>query len=284
MNIEEDKDLSLFNSYRIKSKCKRAFFPSSENDFIKIFRNYTEEKIILGGGYNIILSQPYYNCNFILIGESFSNIEFKDDVVEVESGANLKDISELALVKKLSGFEIFYDIPSSMGGAVVMNAGASGEDIGSLLLKVRYIDLNDLTIKEISRDEIGFEYRNSFFQRNKNNVILKVWLKLNPGNYENIENKMLSVKEARWAKQPKNFPNAGSVFKRPKGHYVGTMIQELGLKGLSIGGAQISEKHAGFIINKNNASGKDILELIKLIQNKVKEAYNVDLEVEQRII
>ncbi len=165
-----------------------------------------------------------------------------------------------------------------------MNAGASGVEIKDHFIKARFLDLEDLKIKEINVKEVDFSYRNSFFQRTGNKIILKVWLQLNKGNQINIRKKMEEIKEARWAKQPKDFPNAGSVFKRPKGHYVGTMIEELGLKGLSVGGAQVSKKHAGFIVNYNNATGADILKLIKIIQEKVLERYGVSLEVEQRII
>lgn len=285
MKIEENFDLTLYNSYRLKAKCKRAFFPECEEDFITIYREYTgSPKIILGGGYNVILSKEEYEDDFIIIGESFSKVEFHDLELVVEAGRDLKSLSELALVNGLTGMEIFYDIPSSMGGAVVMNAGASGEDIKGILIKVRYLDLDSLTINEITNEQINFEYRNSFFQKSKNTVVLKVWLRLQRGSSNLIKDKMESIKEARWSKQPKEFPNAGSVFKRPEGFYVGSIIEELNLKGFTVGGAMISKKHGGFIVNWDNATGKDILELIRLVQEKIQDAYNVVLEIEQRII
>lgn len=287
MEIFDRFDLTPYNSYHVHAKCKRAFFPETENDFADIYRKYpTEsEKVILGGGYNVILSKPYYENDFILIGESYSAIEFLENgVIEAESGLDLKMLSEMALENALTGVEIFYDIPSSLGGAVVMNAGAGGEDIQGILLKVRYLDLEDLVIKEIKKEDMAFEYRNSYFQRNPNNIILKAWLQLKKGDPVVIKSKMEETKTARWAKQPKDFPNAGSVFKRPKGHYVGPMIEGLGLKGYAIGGAKVSEKHAGFIVNFNEASGEDILNLIHEVQQKVLEKFGVDLEIEQRII
>lgn len=285
MKIEQNFDLTLYNSYRLKAKCKRAFFPECEEDFITIYREYTgSSKIILGGGYNVILSKEEYDDDFIIIGESFSKVEFHDLELVVEAGRDLKSLSELALVNGLTGMEIFYDIPSSMGGAVVMNAGASGEDIKGILIKVRYLDLDSLTIKEITKEQINFEYRNSFFQKSKNTVVLKVWLRLQKGASNLIKDKMESIKQARWSKQPKEFPNAGSVFKRPEGFYVGSIIEELNLKGFTIGGAMISKKHGGFIVNWDNATGKDILELIRLVQEKIQDAYNVVLEIEQRVI
>ncbi|WPR77517.1 UDP-N-acetylmuramate dehydrogenase [Algoriphagus sp. NG3] len=287
MKIEENFDLTDYNSYRIKSKCKRAFLPETEQDFVDLFTNFPSEddKIILGGGYNVILSKDYYHRDFLLIGESFSKVSISEDgVIEAEAGIDIKLLSELARDHSLSGLEIFYDIPSSLGGAVVMNAGAGGEDIKGVLIKVRYLDLQDLTIKEILKEDIGFEYRNSFFQKNTDKVVLKVWLQLQRGNQADITSKMENTKAARWAKQPKDLPNAGSVFKRPKGHFVGPMIEGLGLKGFAIGGAKISEKHAGFVVNFNNATGDDILRLIRDVQRKVLDNFGIELEIEQRII
>jgi len=285
MRIDENFDLTLYNSYRIRSRCKRAFFPSNENEFITIFEKYGKSnKVILGGGYNVILSKEFYKQDFILIGDCFSKVEIIGGMIIAEAGINLKTLSELALENGLTKMEMFYDIPSSLGGAVVMNAGASGEEIKDILLKVRYLDLEDLSIKEMEKHEMEFEYRNSFFQKNKNCIILKVWLQLENGDVEEIKKKMDTILEARWAKQPKNYPNAGSVFKRPKGYYVGALIDELNLKGYKVGGAKVSEKHGGFIINYDNAKGQDILDVITHIKKQVMDNIGVNLEVEQRII
>jgi UDP-N-acetylmuramate dehydrogenase len=285
MKIEHNQSLNDYNSYRLNAVCKRAFYPETEGDFISIFQNYpNSKKIILGGGYNVILSKQFYEEDFILIGESYSKINVEGDLIECQSGAFTKDISEIALNNSLSGFEIFYDIPSSIGGAVVMNAGASGEEIKDILVKVRYLDLSDMQVKELENKDLEFSYRNSFFQNNPDNIILKVWLQLNKGIKEDIKDKMELIKDQRWAKQPKEFPNAGSVFKRPKGHFVGPMLDELGFKGYTVGGAKVSEKHSGFIVNFDNATGSDILKIINEIKVKVKEKFDVDLEIEQRII
>jgi UDP-N-acetylmuramate dehydrogenase len=171
-----------------------------------------------------------------------------------------------------------------LGGAVVMNAGASGEEIKDVLVKVRYMDLVDLKVKEIKKEDMGFTYRNSFFQQNTDKVVLKVWMQLKEGKHEEILQKMETIKEQRWAKQPKELPNAGSVFKRPPGFYVGALMDELQLKGYTVGGAKISEKHGGFIVNFNQATGQDILEIVQHVQQKVFEKHEVQLEIEQRII
>ena len=285
MKIFENFDLTDYNSYNIKSYCKKAIFPETEADLIKIYKEFNDFKLI-GSGHNIILSKSFYDSDFVILNDNYSDtfIDLDNSLIEAEAGISMLKLSEIALNNELTGLEIFYDIPSSLGGAVVMNAGASGEEIKDLVKKVRYLDLKDNKVKERFNSELNFEFRNSFFQKNTDKVVLKVWLQLKKGNFEDIHFKMRDVKEKRWAKQPKDFPNAGSVFKRPKGFYVGAMIDELKLKGLTVGGAKVSEKHGGFIINFDNASGKDIIELINMIKDKVKNKFEVDLEVEQRII
>ncbi|WP_299758438.1 UDP-N-acetylmuramate dehydrogenase [uncultured Pontibacter sp.] len=283
MIIKENLDLTEYNSYRVKAICAKAYFPETDEDIIEIFKN-TDKKVILGGGYNTILSKPYYQEPFVIFNKHFGSVEITGNIVSAQAGISLLELSELALENSLSGLETFYDIPSSLGGAVVMNAGAGGEEIKDLLTTVKYFDPASLTFYEKPRDEINFEYRNSFFQKNPHFIIIKAELILRSGVKADILNKMQSIKAARWAKQPKEYPNGGSVFKRPSGKFVGPMIEELGLKGYSVGGAKVSEKHAGFIVNFDNATGADILNLISEIQLKVKTTYDIDLEVEQRII
>lgn len=283
MKIFENFDLTVYNSYRIKAHCKFAYFPETEYDVLHLFRN-NKEFILLGSGHNVILSKSYYEKPIIIFNGNYNAIKIEDSLLEAEAGAMMWDLSRIALENSLSGLEIFYDIPSSLGGAVVMNAGASGEEIKDVLVKVRYLDLDDHQIREKNREEISFEYRNSFFQRNTDKIVLKAWLQLSESRQETIRNKMELIKEQRWSKQPKEFPNAGSVFKRPPGYYVGALMDELNLKGYTVGGAKISEKHGGFIINFNNATGQDILAVINEAKRRVLEKYGVDLEIEQRII
>lgn len=285
MRIIQNCDLTNFNSYRISAVCREAYFPENEIDIVRFFSD-PAPFCMLGSGHNVILSKTYYDSRFLIFNGNFNSFEgnLKSEEIVAESGISMLEISEQALNMGLSGLEIFYDIPSSLGGAVVMNAGASGEEIKDVLIKVRYLDLIDMQIKEILKEDMGFEYRNSFFQRNPNNVVLKVWLRLKAADRTDIREKMERIREQRWAKQPRNYPNAGSVFKRPKGFYVGALMDELGLKGMTVGGAKISEKHGGFIVNFDNASGKDVLELINQVQHKVYLKFGVKLEIEQRII
>ena len=286
MRSHTNFDLTQYNSYKIKASCANAFFPDSEEDIRYIYQERKNtKKILIGNGNNIIFKKEYYPEDFIIFSGNFSRVSWNDKrMCTAESGITLLQLSELAYDRSLSGLEMFYDIPSSLGGAVVMNAGASGEEIKDLLVESRYYDPEKDLFSEMKGEEIGFKYRNSFFQRNPNLIITKVTLKLKTGDQTSIREKMETIKDRRWAKQPKNYPNAGSVFKRPEGMYVGSVIEELGLKGHTVGGAKISEKHAGFIVNFDNAKGKDIIDLIQYIKEKVYKKYSVDLEVEQRIL
>jgi len=277
--------LTEYNSYRINSICSKAWFPNNEEEVKEIFRkNSNKPLIIIGNGNNIILSRAFYEEEFIIFNGCFDKVILNNNVLESEAGTTLSKLSEIALSQSLTGLEIFYDIPSSVGGAVVMNAGTKEGEIKDIIEHVRYLDLFDMQIKEIEKEEINFEYRNSFFQNQTNKIVLKAWFKLKRGNYSDIKSYMEKYKKMRWDKQPRDYPNCGSVFKRPPGYFVGAMVDELGMKGYRIGGAKISEKHSGFIINTGNATGEDILAIIAEVQLRVKEKFGIDLKVEQRII
>jgi UDP-N-acetylmuramate dehydrogenase len=285
MKTFHDFDLTDYNSYRLRAICSTAFFPENKEDIKKLFESSAVSKPkILGGGFNTILSKPFYAEDFVLFSDNISKFTLDGTNITAQPGVSLYTLSKFALDHSLAGMEIYYDIPSSLGGAVFMNAGASGEEIKDILRQVTYFDPRDDQFHTIMREDLMFEYRNSFFQKNPHLIIAEVVLALKPGDPSQIREKMETIKAARWAKQPKEFPNAGSVFKRPAGRFVGPMIEELGLKGFSIGGARISEKHAGFIVNFDHASGSDILEIIRIVKERVMEKFGVNLEIEQRIL
>ena len=285
MKTFENFDLTAYNSYRLAAKCRTAYFPESDQDILALLRDSNRPKILLGGGYNVILSQRYYDTDFIIFSGNYNRMMLLDNNrMMCEAGARMKTLSEFALAHALSGLEIYYDIPSSLGGAVVMNAGAGGEDMMALLERVWFYNPATETIETAAVEEIQFSYRNSLFQRNPGLIVCRALLRLKPGAPAAIRAKMVENRDARWAKQPRDYPNAGSVFKRPVGHYVGPMLDTLGLKGYHVGGAKVSEKHSGFIVNVGNASGEDILTLIGEINAQVKDHFGVEMEVEQRII
>jgi len=285
MKIYKDFDLTKFNSYRLKSKCKVAYFPENEDDVLALYKS-NRSFILLGSGHNIILSKVYYDQDFIIFNGNFNkvDVDVSSNIISAEAGASILTVSETAEEYGFTGVEFYYDIPSSVGGAVVMNAGTKEGETKKILKKVRYFDLADMLVVEKVNEELELGYRNSMFQNQKGKIILKAWFQLKKGDSKNIRKIMDQSKERRWSKQPREYPNSGSVFKRPPGKFVGPLLDELGLKGYAVGGAQVSIKHSGFIINNGNATGSDILELIQYIQEKVKIRYNIDLEVEQRII
>ncbi len=285
MKIYKDFDLTKFNSYRLKSKCKVAYFPESEDDVLELYKS-NRSFILIGSGHNLILSKVYYDLDFIIFNGNFNkvDIDVSSNIIAAEAGATILKVSETAEENGLTGVEFYYDIPSSVGGAVVMNAGTKEGETKNILKKVRYLDLKDMLIKEKVNEELELGYRNSMFQKQKDMIILKAWFQLAKGDSKTIRKIMDESKTRRWSKQPREYPNSGSVFKRPPGKFVGPMIDELGLKGYTVGGAQVSKKHSGFIVNIGNATGTDILELIQYIQDKVKKRHNINLEVEQRII
>lgn len=286
MKVLHDFNLKPYNSYRVEAIARTVWFPEGKEDLITLFANASiKNKVVIGGGYNLVLSKAYYpDINFVIIQDNYGKLAVEGNKIVAEAGADLKAMSELAYEHSLSGLEYFYDIPGTFGGALVMNAGSKGEDIGNLVDQVSYYDIKQQQIGYIDGASLGSSYRQSIFQGNANLVILEATLALTEGHQEAIYQKMMENKQARWEKQPRDLPNAGSVFKRPPGHYVGKLIEDLGLKGFAVGGARISEKHAGFIVNYDNATGNDIVELIAFIKKRVLEAYQVDLEVEQRII
>ncbi|MCQ2959427.1 MAG: UDP-N-acetylmuramate dehydrogenase [Bacteroidales bacterium] len=283
MKIYKNFDLTNYNSYHLHSVAENVFFPETIEDFEEIIG--MQNLNVIGGGCNIIFSKEKYEKeNFIFVRENFSGIEkISANTLRVKSGTDLKDLSVFAMDNSLSGMEFYYDIPGTVGGATIMNAGCQGVSFSDFILTITYFDVKENVILKITKDEAAFGYRKNIFS-NKNVFILEVELKLSEGRMDEIRTLMEKNKEIRWNKQPREFPNAGSVFKRPDGFFVGPMITEVGLKGKKCGGAMISDKHAGFIINVDNATASDIMNLIQECQEKVKEKFGVDLNLEQKII
>ena len=267
MKTYHNFDLTMFNSYRLQAIAERVYFPEALGDVQQIFSETNRPKIIIGGGCNIILSKSYYSdVDFVIFNQHFSAVSMDEDAITAQSGVCLKQLSEIASKHGLSGLEIFYDIPGTLGGAICMNAGAGDECIGNLVEQVTYFDRTAKAFITIGRNDIGFGYRQSFFLDRDDIVIAEIKLRLHAGNQDVIRQKMTDTQLARKGKQPWDQPNAGSVFKRPEGWYVGQIMDQLNLKGKTIGGAQVSKKHGGFIVNHNGqATGQDIVDLIQYL-------------------
>jgi UDP-N-acetylmuramate dehydrogenase len=286
MREYNDFELRDFNSYAVQAKCHKAIFPETTGEVVSALQN-NENVILLGGGNNIILSKEWYENTFIIFNGNFDGISIvnRDNcTLKAQAGCFTKTLSEYVQNLGWSGAEFLYDIPSSVGGAVVMNAGTKEGETKSILRGIKFYDLDEGEIRTLSVDELDLGYRKSVFQFKGNGVVLEAEFQLRKGNKAKILADMIDSKDRRWLKQPRDLPNCGSVFKRPAGHFVGPMIEGLGLKGYRIGDAMVSQKHAGFIVNSGRATGRDILELIGYIKSLVKVEYGLDLEVEQRII
>ncbi len=248
-------------------------------DVLRLCADCGEDPLILGNGSNLLVSDSGLDRVVIRIGEGLDGVRLVDETtVEAGAGATLAKLCKFALEEGLSGLEFAYGIPGSVGGAVFMNAGAYGGEMKDVVRTVRFLDKNGRP-GSLSGDALGFHYRSSAFQQ-MGVVITSVVLQLKPGDKTAIEAKMRELLGRRKDKQPLEYPSAGSVFKRPEGYYAGALIEQSGLKGKTIGGAQVSEKHAGFIVNIGGATTKDVTDLIAYCQKEVFDRFGVRLEPE----
>lgn len=233
---------------------------------------------ILGNGSNLLVSDKGYRGVIIQIYKEMNAIEVCDHTMRVEAGALLSKVGNAALEASLRGFEFAAGIPGTVGGAVVMNAGAYGGEMKDILSQVTVLTPEG-KILTLQNEDLELGYRTSIIQK-KNYIVLDAEFELEPGEKDVIRAKMDELKKQRTTKQPLEYPSAGSTFKRPEGYFAGKLIQDAGLRGCCVGGAQVSEKHCGFVINKGNATAADIVELMKYVSDEVMEQFGVQLEPE----
>lgn len=286
-NIEMYEDVSLkkYNTYRLDVKCDYLVFPKDIDEVVKLISFLKENNykyLILGNGSNVIFKNNRYNGVVIKLSK-LDKIEFDGDKVVVGAGVALSKLANMAINNSLSGLEFSVSIPGEIGASVSMNAGAYNESFSDVFVSAKVLTPK-LEIRELTNEDMDFSYRNSFIKKNKDYIVLEVVLKLKPGNKEEMNAVIEKRFEKRKATQPLEYPSAGSVFRNPEGMYAGKLIEDVNLKGYSIGGAMISDMHANFIVNKDNATGEDIINLINLAKDKVKENNNIDLYLEQVII
>ena len=286
-NIEMYEDVSLkkYNTYRLDVKCDYLVFPKDIDEVVKLISFLKENNykyLVLGNGSNVIFKNNRYNGVVIKLSK-LDKIEFDGDKVVVGAGVALSKLANMAINNSLSGLEFSVSIPGEIGASVSMNAGAYKESFSDVFVSAKVLTPK-LEIIELTNEDMDFSYRNSFIKKNKDYIVLEVVLKLKPGNKEEMNAVIEKRFEKRKATQPLEYPSAGSVFRNPEGMYAGKLIEDANLKGYSIGGAMISDMHANFIVNKDNATGEDIINLINLAKDKVKENNNIDLYLEQVII
>lgn len=280
-SVLENVDLKKYNTYGIGGIAKYMVFPSSEEKLVKLLDYIKNEKMswyILGGGSNVIIPDEDYNGVIINLKE-LNNYEFDKDIINVGSGISLGKLVSVMLDAGYTNLSSLMGIPGLLGGAIIGNAGAYGTSIFDYIISVKFID-EDGNIKELNKEEIKYDYRLTEFKEKKV-IVLSAKIRCINGNVAEAKEKIKENLEKRKKSQPLEYKNAGSVFRNPPSHAAGYLIEHSGLKGITVGGAMVSEKHANFIINFNNATSRDIIKLVELIKSKVKDVYNVELELEQ---
>ena len=283
-DITVDSPMSEHIYFRVGGPADILVTPVNEEQVVntlKLCREYNVPYFILGNGSNILVKDGGIS-GVVIKFNKLNKITTEGNCVTAQSGALLKDVSKAALENNLRGFEFACGIPGSIGGAVFMNAGAYDGEIAHVIKSARVIDEN-CNIKNLTKEELELGYRSSIVMK-KGYVVIEATVELESGEYASIKDKIDDLTNRRESKQPLEYPSAGSTFKRPEGYFAGKLIQDSGLKGFSIGGAAVSEKHSGFVINKGGATAKDVLDVIAHVQKTVKENFDVELHTEVRII
>lgn len=256
--------------------------PEQAADVLRILKDHGEDYMIMGNGSNLLVSDKGIRKAVIKISGLTSAYVVQGETITAQAGILLSRLATVALKEGLSGLEFASGIPGTLGGGVFMNAGAYGGEMKDVVKSVTYMDEAG-AMHTIGAEELEFGYRRSVFT-GKNWIILSCTLQLKRGQYEDIRLKMADLTKRRTEKQPLSMPSAGSVFKRPEGHFAGKLIEDAGLKGYIIGGAMVSEKHSGFIVNRGGATAADVTALIRYIQQTVEEKFAVHLEPEIKLI
>lgn len=280
--FEENVPMSSKTSFKTGGNAELMLYPDSVDSLLKLLdvcKKNNVKTYIIGNGSNILVSDNGLSGVVFRLSGNMSKIELIDEqTVFCQCGASMKSLCNFALENSLSGLEFAYGIPGTAGGAAYMNAGAYGGEMKDVLFKCEHID-SDGNIGSFEGNELNLGYRKSVYS-DKDFIITGLYLKLKKGNRDDIKSLMNENLFKRKDKQPLEYPSAGSTFKRPEGYFAGKLIEDSHLKGFSVGGAQVSEKHAGFVINKGNATTADILALIKHIQDEVYKNFKVKLETE----
>ena len=277
--------MKLHTTFRIGGPADCLIYLENEDQLCRIqkyLRLVDVPYTVIGNGSNLLVDDGGYRGIVLVIGKYMSRIEVKDTCLEAEAGALMSQVAKTAKENGLTGLEFAAGIPGTVGGGAVMNAGAYGGEMSQVVTSVTVVNRNG-EIMELDNSTMEYGYRTSVIQ-NQPFVVTKVTFRLQPGDPEQIAAKMEELALRRREKQPLEYPSAGSTFKRPEGHYAGQLIMEAGLRGYSVGGAKVSEKHCGFIINTGNATAEDVKDVIWEVQRRVKERFHVDLETEIKFL
>ena len=276
-----EEPMSRHTTFKIGGEAECMLLVEQEEELIKLipYLNQIEQNyFILGNGSNLLVGDKGYRGIIIKLGEGMNRITVEENCIRAQAGALLSQVAAAARDAGLSGLEFAAGIPGSVGGGVVMNAGAYDSEMKQITESVKVMD-KEGKILILDNDTMEFGYRTSII-KNRPFIVLEVILRMHPGVKEEIQETMDELMEKRRSKQPLNYPSAGSTFKRPEGYFAGKLIMDAGMRGYRIGGAQVSNKHCGFVVNMGNASAADVKEVIEEVQERVKERFHVSLEPE----
>ena len=280
-DILTEEPMSRHTTFRIGGEAACFIRISSEEQLRKLipyFENVGVEYFVLGKGSNLLVGDKGYPGVILQISDACQQIEAEENRLQVQAGAALSKVALFAMERGLEGLEFAAGIPGTVGGGVVMNAGAYGGEMKQVVESVRVLS-SEGEILTLDNDTMEFGYRTSII-RNRNFTVLSVTFRLREGNREEIRARIEDFQKRRMEKQPLNYPSAGSTFKRPEGYFAGKLISDAGLKGFTCGGACVSEKHAGFVVNKGNATAADVIKLTDEVSEKIYELNGVKLELE----
>ncbi|WP_420537035.1 UDP-N-acetylmuramate dehydrogenase [Garciella nitratireducens] len=280
-----DEPMRNHTSFKIGGPADFLVLPKSVIEIQNIVKICKKENIpffVIGNGTDLLVRDKGIRGVVLKIAKNFDHVKIIGEKVIAQAGISLSALAKVLLKNELTGFEFASGIPGTLGGAVTMNAGAYGGEIKDVLKNIEVMD-QEGNIFILEGEEMKLEYRSSVVQE-KNFIVLTATMQLQKGNYEEIKEKMRKLDEMRKTKQPIQWPSAGSTFKRPRGYFAGKLIQDAGLKGFSMGRAQVSDLHSGFVINKGGATAREVIELIGYIQATVKQKFGVDLHTEVKIV
>ncbi len=284
-NVYRNEPMRKHTTFRIGGPADFYLCPHSAKEIQKTVAICREEELpyfILGNGSNLLVSDQGYRGVVIQLWKNVSDILVEGCRIRAKAGASLAKIAGEALEEGLTGMEFAAGIPGTLGGAVVMNAGAYGGEMKDILQEALVMDEQG-EIFTLKKEELHLGYRTSIIKE-KGYIVLAAALELKPGDRKEIKEKMDELKQRRVEKQPLDMPSAGSTFKRPEGYFAGKLIMDAGLRGFSVGGAQISEKHCGFVVNTGKATANDVLTLIREVQKRVRDKFGVELETEVKFL
>ena len=280
-----DEPMMKHTTFRVGGPADYFVMPTSAEEVKAVISLCKEEEVpytIIGNGSNLLVGDKGIRGVVVQLFKSMNQMELNGNVIKAQAGCSLAQIANAAAAASLTGFEFAAGIPGTLGGAVVMNAGAYGGEMKDVLVSATVLD-EEGNVETLSAEELELGYRRSIFNK-KNYILLDATMELKEGNEEEIRAYMMDLRQRRVDKQPLEFPSAGSTFKRPEGYFAGKLIQDAGLAGFTVGGAQVSAKHCGFVINAGGATAADIVELMKQVSDKVEELNGIPLEAEVKMV